>query len=147
MGRHCFVDINSLNFLFMYQVFTRYRVEIFVYGNGDNASFVLLGDSGAEPIGREVSELMDNYGEANGGNGKSSNPAMSCDEEQGQPPLHQHLKGSLTEHWHLRAHAHPHHYITTVFRFTLRRVYLFFLQKFSMHLFNRPLFNLQSTNL
>ncbi|WZZ87218.1 hypothetical protein YC2023_115797 [Brassica napus] len=63
MGRHCFVDINSLNFLFMYQVFTRYRVEIFVYGNGDNASFVLLGDSGAEPIGREVSELMDNYGE------------------------------------------------------------------------------------
>ena len=41
----------------------RYRVEIFVYGNGDNASFVLLGDSGAEPIGREVSELMDNYGE------------------------------------------------------------------------------------
>ncbi|CAN6857218.1 unnamed protein product [Brassica oleracea var. botrytis] len=81
MGRHCFVDINSLNFLFMYQVFTRYRVEIFVYGNGDNASFVLLGDSGAESIGREVSELMDNYGEANGGNGKSSNPAISCDEE------------------------------------------------------------------
>ncbi|KAF2576561.1 hypothetical protein F2Q70_00002018 [Brassica cretica] len=59
----------------------KYRVEIFVYGNGDNASFVLLGDSGAEPIGREVSELMDNYWEANGGNGKSSNPAISCDEE------------------------------------------------------------------
>nr|VDC96815.1 unnamed protein product [Brassica rapa] len=51
MGRQCFVDINSLNFLFMYQVFTRYRVEIFVYGNGDNTT-----------IGREVSELMDNYG-------------------------------------------------------------------------------------
>ncbi|KAH0899543.1 hypothetical protein HID58_049111 [Brassica napus] len=87
MGRHCFVDINSLNFLFMYQLYVvsnfipRYRVEIFVYGNGDNASFVLLGDSGAESIGREVSELMDNYGEANGGNGKSSNPAISCDEE------------------------------------------------------------------
>ncbi|KAF3546440.1 hypothetical protein DY000_02009477 [Brassica cretica] len=58
-----------------------YRVEIFVYGNGDSATFVLLGDSGAEPIGREVSELMDNYGEADGSNGKPSNPAMSCDEE------------------------------------------------------------------
>ncbi|KAL0790950.1 hypothetical protein Bca101_007196 [Brassica carinata] len=59
----------------------KYRVEIFVYGNGDSATFVLLGESGAEPIGREVSELMDNYGEADGSNGKPSNPAMSCDEE------------------------------------------------------------------
>nr|VDC99090.1 unnamed protein product [Brassica oleracea] len=81
MGPHCFVDINRLNFLFMYQLLKEYRVEIFVYGNGDSATFVLLGESGAEPIGREVSELMDNYGEADGSNGKPSNPAMSCDEE------------------------------------------------------------------
>lgn len=36
-------------------------MEIFVHGNGDKATFVLLGDSGAEPIGRQVIELMDNY--------------------------------------------------------------------------------------
>ncbi|KAF2615670.1 hypothetical protein F2Q70_00012151 [Brassica cretica] len=57
----------------------RYRVEIFVHGNRDKATFVLLRDSGAEPIGRQVSEL--NYVEANGSNSKSSNPAVSCDEE------------------------------------------------------------------
>lgn len=55
-------------------------MEIFVHGNGDKATFVLLGDSGAEPIGRQVFELMDNYVEANGANGKSSNPTMTWDE-------------------------------------------------------------------
>ncbi|CAF1708457.1 hypothetical protein Bca4012_006226 [Brassica carinata] len=82
----------------------RYRVEIFVHGNRDKATFVLLGDSGAEPIGRQVSELnyvdvikfLKNYTtletltalslcvenfQANGSNSKSSNPAVSCDEE------------------------------------------------------------------
>lgn len=84
----------------------RYRLEIFVHGNGDKATFVLLGDTGTELIGRQVSELMNNYVkvinflknyttlgtlsilslcvgnfQVNEANGESSNPAMSCDEE------------------------------------------------------------------
>ncbi|KAJ4911907.1 Uncharacterized protein Rs2_06528 [Raphanus sativus] len=59
----------------------RYRLEIFVHGNGDKATFVLLGDTGTELIGRQVSELMNNYVKVNEANGESSNPAMSCDEE------------------------------------------------------------------
>lgn len=43
-----------------------YRGEISVNDNGGKENFVLLGDTGPELTGRQTTELIDNYLEANG---------------------------------------------------------------------------------
>ncbi|KAF2538907.1 hypothetical protein F2Q68_00021978 [Brassica cretica] len=47
----------------------RYRAQISVYDNSEQAVFVLLGDAGFELIGKHAFELVSNYFEANGNQG------------------------------------------------------------------------------
>ncbi|XP_048615647.1 uncharacterized protein LOC106440200 [Brassica napus] len=46
-----------------------YRVEMFVYDNEEQCTFIILGDAGKELTGRKATELIDTYVEENGGDG------------------------------------------------------------------------------
>ncbi|CAN6864317.1 unnamed protein product [Brassica oleracea] len=46
-----------------------YRVEMFVYDNEEQCTFIILGDAGKELTGRKATELIDTYAEENGGDG------------------------------------------------------------------------------
>ncbi|CAN7027647.1 unnamed protein product [Brassica oleracea var. botrytis] len=46
-----------------------YRVEMSVYDNEEQCTFIILGDTGKELTGRKATELIDTYAEENGGDG------------------------------------------------------------------------------
>ncbi|CAN6823272.1 unnamed protein product, partial [Brassica oleracea var. botrytis] len=46
-----------------------YRVEMSVYDNEEQCTFIILGDAGKELTGRKATELIDTYAEENGGDG------------------------------------------------------------------------------
>ncbi|CAF2146660.1 unnamed protein product [Brassica rapa subsp. trilocularis] len=46
-----------------------YRVEMYVYDNEEQCTFIILGDAGKELTGRKATELIDAYVEDNGGDG------------------------------------------------------------------------------
>ncbi|XP_013601557.1 PREDICTED: uncharacterized protein LOC106309013 [Brassica oleracea var. oleracea] len=46
-----------------------YRVEMSVYDNEEQCTFIILGDAGKELTGRKATELIDTYVEENGGDG------------------------------------------------------------------------------
>ncbi|KAF3524739.1 hypothetical protein F2Q69_00046144 [Brassica cretica] len=46
-----------------------YRVEMFVYDNEEQCTFIILGDAGKDLTGRKATELIDTYVEENGGDG------------------------------------------------------------------------------
>ncbi|KAL0647896.1 hypothetical protein Bca4012_046187 [Brassica carinata] len=51
------------------KLYIRYRAQISVYDNSDQAVFVLLGDAGFELTGKHAAELVSSYFEANGDQG------------------------------------------------------------------------------
>ncbi|WZZ63724.1 uncharacterized protein LOC111207218 [Brassica napus] len=46
-----------------------YRVEMSVYDNEEQCTFIILGDAGKDLTGRKATELIDTYVEENGGDG------------------------------------------------------------------------------
>ena len=58
---HCSILNNNLNGISLLIFHARYRAQISVYDNSEQAVFVLLGDAGFELTGKHAAELVSSY--------------------------------------------------------------------------------------
>ncbi|KAH0872895.1 hypothetical protein HID58_070257 [Brassica napus] len=65
--KDCQTKLNSTMYILIIWFLTIYRVELSVYDNDEQCTFIILGDAGKDLTGRKATELIDAYVQENGG--------------------------------------------------------------------------------
>ncbi|KAF3603236.1 hypothetical protein F2Q69_00033640 [Brassica cretica] len=88
-----------------------YRVELSVYDNEEQCTFIILGDAGKELTGRKASELIDAYVQENGG-----------DEAELEVPLPQCFIDTIGQTKKFRIKVSPYNFTSTRLSLTATKI-------------------------